>query len=102
MWTSRRLLLAPSAIITGQSVERTGHYLIQNYIGWALVMIGYGTLSLLTATSSIAMGEGLQIIGAMGFGVLYVAPNFSILAPLRVEDNAHALALMSYLRTFGQ
>ena len=83
-------------------MERTGHYLIQNYVAWALVMIGYGTLSLLTATSSIAMGEGLQIVGAMGFGILYVAPNFSILAPLRVEDNAHALALMSYLRTFGQ
>jgi hypothetical protein len=101
MWASRHLL-APFAIITGQSIERTGHYLIQNYIGWALVMIGYGALSLLTATSSIAMGEGLQIIGAMGSGILYVAAKFSTLAPLGVEDNAHALALMAYLRTFGQ
>lgn len=95
-------MIAPVAILIGQSVERTGHYLIQNYIGWALVMIGYGTLSLLTANSSIAMGSGLQIIGAMGLGVLYVGPNFALLAPLAVEDNAHALALMSYLRTFGQ
>ncbi|KAF8321090.1 MFS general substrate transporter [Clavulina sp. PMI_390] len=96
------IMIAPVAIITGQTVERTGHYLIQNYIGTALMMLGYGTMSILTANSTIAMGEGLQIIGAIGLGILYVGPNFAILAPLAVEDNAHALALMSYIRTFGQ
>lgn len=65
-------------------------------------MIGYGTLSILTSTSTIAMAEGLQVVGSIGLGLLYVAPNFAVLAPLAVEDNAHALALMSYLRTFGQ
>lgn len=59
-------------------------------------------MSLLKYDSSIAMAEGLQVVGAAGLGLLYVAPNFAVLAPLAVEDNAHALALMSYLRTFGQ
>lgn len=94
--------LAPFAIITGQSVERTGHYLFQNYIAWALVMIGYGTLSLLTSTSSLAMTQGLQILGAAGLGVLQVAPVFGVLAPLAVDDNALALALLAYIRSFGQ
>jgi hypothetical protein len=94
--------LAPMAIATGQSIERTGHYVIQNYIGWVLIIVGYGTMSLLTASSSIAMTQGLQVIGAMGLGIGYTGPQFAILAPLKVEDNAHALALMSYLRTFGQ
>lgn len=94
--------IAPFAIITGQSVERTGHYVIQNYIGWALVMVGYGVMSLMKWNSSVAATQGFQIIGAAGLGFLYTAPNFAVLAPLAVEDNAHALALMSYLRTFGQ
>jgi hypothetical protein len=94
--------LAPFAIITGRSVERTGHYLIQNYIGWALIMIGYGALSLLTATSSLAMAQGLQVIGAAGLGVLHVASLFGVLAPLTVEDNASALALLTYVRSVGQ
>lgn len=94
--------LAPFAIITGQSVERTGHYLIQNYIAWALVMIGYGTLSLLTATSTIAMTQGLQVLGAAGLGILQDAPIFGVLAPLAVDDNALALALLAYIRSFGQ
>lgn len=65
-------------------------------------MIGFGTLSLLTANSSVAMGEGQQIVGAVGLSILYTTPNFAILAPLKVEDNAQALALMSYVRTFGR
>lgn len=83
-------------------MERTGHYLIQNYIAWALVMIGYGTLSLLTATSTIAMTQGLQVLGAAGLGILQDAPIFGVLAPLAVDDNALALALLAYLRSFGQ
>ena len=47
-------------------------------------------------------GQGLQVVGAVGLGILYSGPMFAILAPLKVEDNAQALALMSYLRTFGQ
>ncbi|KAF8314215.1 MFS general substrate transporter [Clavulina sp. PMI_390] len=96
------VVIAPIAIITGQTIERTGHYRTQHYIGAALMMVGYGTMSILTAKSTIAMAEGLQIVGAIGFGMLYVGPNFAILAPLAVEDNAHALALMAYIRTFGQ
>lgn len=83
-------------------MERTGHYLIQNYMGWALVMIGYGTMSLLKATSTLAMTQGVQIVGAAGLGVLQVAPMFGILAPLAVDDNALALALLAYVRSFGQ
>lgn len=96
------ILVAPTAVITGQSVERTGIYLYQNYLGWVLVVIGYATMSFLKANSSTAMGQGLQVVGAIGLGVLYSGPMFGILAPLKVEDNATALALMSYLRTFGQ
>ena len=33
---------------------------------------------------------------------MYNAPNFLVLAPVAVEDNAQALALMVWFQTFGQ
>lgn len=86
----------------GRSVQRAGTYRIQNYLSWVLVMVGYGVMSILSATSTTAMIAGLQIVGAIGMGGLYVVPQFAILAPLNPRDNAHALAMKSYLRTFGQ
>lgn len=65
-------------------------------------MVGYGALSLVNATSSLAMVEGLQVIGAAGLGVLQVASLFGVLAPLPVSDNALALALLTYVRSIGQ
>lgn len=59
-------------------------------------------MSTLRSTSSLAASEGLQVVGAIGMGMLFVAPQFAILAPQQVKDNAHAVALKSYLRTFGQ
>lgn len=96
------ITIAPAAIIVGRSVEVTGKYLPQTYIGWPLTMIGFGLMSLLTANSSTARGEGLQIILAVGLGFLYVTPQYAVLSPLAVSDNASALALMSWFRTFGQ
>lgn len=67
-----------------------------------MVMIGYGTMSLLTSTASMAMTQGLQLVGSIGLGVLQVGPMFAVLAPLSVSDNANALALCAYVRTLGQ
>jgi hypothetical protein len=60
--------LAPSSIASGRLIARSGAYLLQSYAGWALITTGFGTLSLLKSTSSTAMGEGLQIVGATGLG----------------------------------
>lgn len=59
-------------------------------------------MTLLKANSSTAMTQGIQIVGTMGRGIFYHAPQYGILAPLRAEDNAQALALMAYFRIFGQ
>lgn len=93
---------APSAILVGRSVEITGKYLPQNYAGWMLCIIGFGLLSLLRSTSTLAQEECLQLLLAVGLGFLYVSPQFTVLAPMSVKDNATALALMSWSRQFGQ
>ncbi|KAF8313800.1 MFS general substrate transporter [Clavulina sp. PMI_390] len=93
---------APVAVVTGISVETTGKYLPQTYLGWPLCMAGFGLLSLLDENSSTARIEGMQVILAVGLGILYVLPQFSVMAPLHVTDNASALALMSWCKMFGQ
>lgn len=72
----------------------------QNYTGWSLIAIGSGTITLLKANSSTAMTQRIQIVGAIG--IFYNAPQYETLAPLKVENNAQALALKAYFRIFGQ
>ena len=59
-------------------------------------------MTLLKANSSTAMAQGIPIVGVMGRGIFYHTPQYAILAPLRVEDNAQAVALMGCFRIFGQ
>lgn len=93
---------APVAITIGRSIQITGSYRPQHYIGWAFCVAGFGLLSLLSSTSTLAQEECLQLVTAIGLGFLYIAPQFSVLAPLDVRDNASALALLSWCRQFGQ
>ncbi|KAF8313799.1 iron permease [Clavulina sp. PMI_390] len=95
-------LIAPVAVVIGRSIEITGQYLPQTYLGWPMCMLGFGLMALLNENSSTAQGEGMQVILAVGLGILYVVPQFAVMAPLPVTDNASALALMSWCRMFGQ
>lgn len=99
---STAFVIAPFAVFCGISVEITGRYLAQNYIGWVLIIVGSGTLSTLRYGSSRALAIGLQVVGAAGYGIMYPALTFAVLAPVRVEDNAQAIALMTFLKTLGQ
>lgn len=51
--------IAPFAIIMGASVTITGHYWLQNPLGWALVTIGFGLMSLIEYDSGPAMWAAL-------------------------------------------
>jgi len=51
--------IAPFAIITGAIVTVTGHYVALNWLGWALVTIGCGLMSLLKYNSPTSMWAAL-------------------------------------------
>ena len=65
-------------------------------------MIGFGVISLLDSDSSVMRAECMQILLAIGLGILYVTPQFLILGTLDVDDHATALALMHWFQAFGQ
>ena len=53
--------IAPLAIIAGISVGVTGHYKLQNHIGWALASIGMGLMTLIKWDSGKAVWVGLWV-----------------------------------------
>lgn len=88
------------------------------FMGWALMIVGLGLLSLLKSGSSTGLWVGFQIIAAAGSGLLvrtssiflslvvlnheqWVTFTFPILAPHSVTLSARALAFYSFLRTFA-
>ncbi|GAA6025386.1 hypothetical protein JCM11491_002701 [Sporobolomyces phaffii] len=94
--------IAPLAMIAGVSVGVTGHYKLQNNLGWMLAVIGLGLMTLLKYDSPKAAWVGYPIIVGFGVGMLYSASNFPILAPVTPAQQPFASAFYGFTRSFGQ
>lgn len=92
------LVVAPCAILTGASVQIFNKYRPQNYLGWVIMIIGFGLLTLLDENSSRGAYIGLQVLLAVGLGIIWIGTQFPILAPLPFSNNAHALAFFTFVR----
>lgn len=64
------LVIAPFAMLAGMSTQIFGKYRPANVLGWLLLSIGVGILSLLRADSNTGKWVGYQIIAAAGQGLL--------------------------------
>ncbi|KAI0363645.1 iron permease [Pilatotrama ljubarskyi] len=96
------LVLSPFALFCGIVIKGTNKYRPANYVGWALMVIGFGLLTLLMADASTGQWAGFQIITAAGLGIIWASTVFPILAPLPVTRTASALAFYNFSRTFAQ
>ena len=94
--------LAPAGIISGVTVAISHQYRPQLWLSWALVMIGTGLLSTITADSSRTTVIGYEIIIGTGLGILSSTTYFPVLSPLPVLANAKALAFFTFCRNFSQ
>ncbi|KIJ30066.1 hypothetical protein M422DRAFT_268422 [Sphaerobolus stellatus SS14] len=99
---STAVIIAPLAFVAGATVQVTKRYIPVNIIGWIITIVGFGVLSLLTATSVTAQWVGYQIIVSAGVGMLFTSTVFPILAPHPVNRSASALAFFSFIRSFAQ
>ncbi|THH28362.1 hypothetical protein EUX98_g5826 [Antrodiella citrinella] len=95
------MILSPFALIAGVSVQILGKYRLVNIIGWVLLTVGLGVMSLLKADSSTGQWVGYQILTAAGTGLLYASVVFPILARQTVENYAAALAFFAFVRSFS-
>ncbi|KAH8827294.1 major facilitator superfamily-domain-containing protein [Flagelloscypha sp. PMI_526] len=94
-------VIAPFSYLHGVAIKFIHRYLPGNYVGWGLVIVGFGLLSLLKASSNTAEWVAFQAVAASGIGTLYSASVFPILAPTPVQHSGPALALFSFLRLFA-
>jgi len=93
--------LAPAAIVSGLLVKKTGRYRLQIWVGWGILLVGFGLMSMLRANTSSAFAVGFSVIVGIGIGIEYATTVYPILAPLPVTQNAPALAFMWFLRSFA-
>ncbi|KAI0667877.1 iron permease [Trametes maxima] len=96
------LTIPVAAIIAGGSVKAIKRYRPQNYVGWAITLLGFGVMSIVNVGSSRAQYIATQIPAGIGIGMVWVLTQFPILAPLPVSNSAHALGFHVFLRRFAQ
>ncbi|TCD71947.1 hypothetical protein EIP91_000079 [Steccherinum ochraceum] len=96
------LVISPFAVVAGIAIKVLGKYRPNNVVGWVLIILGYGVLSLLKLDSSAGQWVGYQIILSVGLGLIYSSTVFPTLAPLPVENVASALAFLAFVRSFAQ
>ncbi|KAI0648750.1 iron permease [Trametes meyenii] len=96
------ILIPVFAVITGVSVQIVHRYRPQNCLGWVMMVVGFGVLSILTEKSSRAAYIGLQVPASIGVGMIWISTPFAILAPLPFSNSPHALAFFIFTRSFAQ
>ncbi|KAJ7909633.1 major facilitator superfamily domain-containing protein [Mycena leptocephala] len=96
------LLISPFSFLNGIVVLKAKHYLPGNYVGWVLVIIGFGVMSTVGGDTSLAVRVISQIIIASGTGIVISSLPFPLMAPIPVERLGSALAFQTFLRTLSQ
>jgi len=96
------LILIRFAIIAGATLSKYGRYRPLHHIGLALMVIGFGLLSLLDLQSSTAEWVIYQCVAAAGAGLVLPVLLPAVQASLTEADTALSTSTWSFVRSFGQ
>ena len=88
-------------MLTGVSVAVTKAYRAQLWAAWACFVVSLGVMSTVDADTPLARALGFSVLVGVGAGVIYASTYYPVLAPLPVSENAHALALFAFFRSFA-
>ncbi|KAI5117064.1 hypothetical protein M0805_006786 [Coniferiporia weirii] len=94
--------VAPISVLAGLSVQFTGRYRPQLWAGWALAVPALALLGTTGVDTPLSRVVGYQVLAGVGFGAVFSGSYFPVLAAVPVTSVAHAVALFSFLRQFGQ
>ncbi|KAH8655371.1 major facilitator superfamily protein [Xylariales sp. PMI_506] len=92
---------AVAGVIAGYLTTLIGKYLHWHFIGWTLMSVGAGLLTLLDAGSSMGYWVGFQVVLGFGIGVIFTTQLPAILASLAEGDVASASATWIFIRNLG-
>ncbi|OOF90935.1 hypothetical protein ASPCADRAFT_58232 [Aspergillus carbonarius ITEM 5010] len=94
--------VAPSAILCGVLITRTGRYRWGLYLGWTLSTLGLGLLCLLQVDTPTARWIFLNIPAGLGLGILTAAIVCTVQASATPENLTLSVAMVIFFRAFGQ
>jgi hypothetical protein len=94
--------VAPSGVIVGLLISRTGQYYWAVCIGWFLSTIGMGLLCLLEANTGTITWIFLNLVPGVGIGMVLPSVALAVQASATAETLAIAVATSTSFRGFGQ
>lgn len=92
---------ATGELLAGFTIRRTGRYREFIWIGSLLLPLGTGLYIMLGPDTTVAIIVGLEIIGALGPGLLFQAPMAAIQNAVSQADTASATASLIFLRSIA-
>jgi MFS family permease len=95
------LIAVPGAAVASLLLAKFGKFKILHISGMLLTTVGVGLISLLKKDSSTGVWVGIQIMPAVGSGLLISTLLPAFQASLAEKDQAAATATWSFVRTFG-
>jgi MFS family permease len=94
--------VAPSAVVVGLIIAKTGRYRPSIYIGWVLCTLGAGLLTLQGSATTTVQWIFLTLVVGVGAGILFSAQSFAVQASASNADLPFAGAMYSFFRALGQ
>lgn len=95
------LFMLPAAIAAGGLCSKFGRYRPIQHLGFALMMIGFGLLTLLKAEPTTAQWVGYQLANAAGIGLVLPVLLPAVQACLTEDDTALSTSTWAFIRSFG-
>ncbi|CAG7963291.1 unnamed protein product [Penicillium salamii] len=89
------------ALVTGGLVQKTGYYLPSVVAGSALAALGYGLLSMITPTYSVANRIGFQVLVGLGLGSCNSVPMMAIQKIIAPAQMSIAMAVLVFCLNMG-
>ncbi|VDC06640.1 unnamed protein product [Peniophora sp. CBMAI 1063] len=87
--------------VTGILVSRLGSYRPIVWVGWTIMTLGYGLMTMLDDTSNDAEKVLYIFVAALGVGCLFQTPLIGLQAAMPLKDMATSTATFGFLRTLG-
>jgi hypothetical protein len=95
------LLVSLSAVAAAFAIEFLRRYSWSVWTGWFFTTLGMGLLILFSAHSTLAQRLGLQVIGAVGLGILYPALGIPLQAATDDDQAGIAMGNFVFARQLG-
>ncbi|PYH99612.1 MFS general substrate transporter [Aspergillus ellipticus CBS 707.79] len=95
------LFIIPAAIVAGGLLSKFGRYRPIQHAGFALMVVGFGLLTLLKSHATTAQWVGYQLASAAGTGLALPVLLPAVQASLTEEDTALSTSTWAFIRSFG-